>query len=408
MSFLIDSNGSIAMHMITEKNLYFPVTSSAQAAMETSARVLNYKADTNIVFYRHNSIKESDSKPGSLIVFIALLIVGLSVYGQVKADVGQIGYVGCSVTEGAVEGYLDLGGLNVWPSADGAYGNGSVTNWANGQDRADNRWWSWFQEQLQDHPETSIIWWELCSRESVDGAISDEQMLENARLVRDEIKFRAPDTLIFVSSQPGYSDPGSDVEPVCSITGADGPQRMQDLAVKLVEEGGVQAGPVLGPLMPDQLSEDGCHGNTEGNLFMGEQLLEFFVDGDGDSIIDSVDNCPAAVNPDQADSDANGVGDACEEALPPELQIQLVSPAIASAGDFTMLALTGQGFQTGMEITVLPIPAGVTVLSASVDSSTSATIIVYVDRDAPTGERGIHAVNPDGQAVTVGSAFRVQ
>lgn len=35
-------------------------------------------------------------------------------------------------------------------------------------------------------------------------------------------------------------------------------------------------------------------------------------DSDGDGVCDNVDNCPSTANPDQADSDHNGVGDACE------------------------------------------------------------------------------------------------
>ncbi|MGH7392262.1 MAG: DUF11 domain-containing protein [Candidatus Rokuibacteriota bacterium] len=35
-------------------------------------------------------------------------------------------------------------------------------------------------------------------------------------------------------------------------------------------------------------------------------------DADGDAVADSRDNCPAALNPDQADADGNGTGDACE------------------------------------------------------------------------------------------------
>ena len=35
-------------------------------------------------------------------------------------------------------------------------------------------------------------------------------------------------------------------------------------------------------------------------------------DTDGDGVIDNFDNCPAVSNPDQDDSDGNGVGDACE------------------------------------------------------------------------------------------------
>ena len=36
-------------------------------------------------------------------------------------------------------------------------------------------------------------------------------------------------------------------------------------------------------------------------------------DQDGDGIPDSIDNCPTVYNPDQADSDNNGVGDACQD-----------------------------------------------------------------------------------------------
>src|SRR5690606_7325361 len=38
------------------------------------------------------------------------------------------------------------------------------------------------------------------------------------------------------------------------------------------------------------------------------------IDPDGDGVPSGCDNCPAVSNPDQADSDDNGVGDACESA----------------------------------------------------------------------------------------------
>ncbi len=40
------------------------------------------------------------------------------------------------------------------------------------------------------------------------------------------------------------------------------------------------------------------------------------LDQDGDGIADGEDNCPGVANPDQADDNANGVGDACEVAPP--------------------------------------------------------------------------------------------
>src|SRR5262249_14477696 len=42
--------------------------------------------------------------------------------------------------------------------------------------------------------------------------------------------------------------------------------------------------------------------------------LDSAEDSDGDGIPDSIDNCPSISNPDQKDTDGNGVGDACNDA----------------------------------------------------------------------------------------------
>lgn len=44
-----------------------------------------------------------------------------------------------------------------------------------------------------------------------------------------------------------------------------------------------------------------------------EPPTEPAIDSDNDGIPDVTDNCPAVANPDQADSDGDGVGDACEQ-----------------------------------------------------------------------------------------------
>jgi PKD repeat protein len=43
-----------------------------------------------------------------------------------------------------------------------------------------------------------------------------------------------------------------------------------------------------------------------------------YSDGDDDGIPDLVDNCPDVYNPDQADSDGDGIGDACDDEIRPE------------------------------------------------------------------------------------------
>jgi LAS superfamily LD-carboxypeptidase LdcB len=62
-----------------------------------------------------------------------------------------------------------------------------------------------------------------------------------------------------------------------------------------------------------------------GERVIGESCAElqvpegYPVDGDvdGDGVLDEADNCPDVFNPDQLDSDANGIGDACEPAPTP-------------------------------------------------------------------------------------------
>lgn len=44
----------------------------------------------------------------------------------------------------------------------------------------------------------------------------------------------------------------------------------------------------------------------------GKPRIFIFIDLDGDGIDDRKDNCPAGWNPDQADSDGDGLGDACD------------------------------------------------------------------------------------------------
>lgn len=57
---------------------------------------------------------------------------------------------------------------------------------------------------------------------------------------------------------------------------------------------------------------DGGTGNTFTRINAFEALLVFGLDLDQDGIADDQDNCMSVANPDQSDSDGDGIGDACE------------------------------------------------------------------------------------------------
>ena len=56
-------------------------------------------------------------------------------------------------------------------------------------------------------------------------------------------------------------------------------------------------------------------------------LKNWLFDPDGDGVLDGIDNCPDTYNWDQADSDGDGVGDACQE---PDVVVPPVTVACGS------------------------------------------------------------------------------
>jgi len=68
---------------------------------------------------------------------------------------------------------------------------------------------------------------------------------------------------------------------------------------------------------PDATTADGYSENrVEGKYILDCSPPGTPQDADKDGVLDAVDNCPVVANPDQADSDGDGIGDACEIAAP--------------------------------------------------------------------------------------------
>jgi len=80
---------------------------------------------------------------------------------------------------------------------------------------------------------------------------------------------------------------------------------------------------------------------------------ELFVapkpDRDGDGTPDDSDNCPAASNPDQADSDGDGIGDACDRpaSLPALVAVEPQTLNLRSAGKVVTVFVGVRGHRPG-------------------------------------------------------------
>ena len=97
------------------------------------------------------------------------------------------------------------------------------------------------------------------------------------------------------------------------------------------------------------------------------------LDTDADGVADRLDNCPLTPNPDQADADLDGVGDACEDRTAPTISCAAPDGAW-HAGNVT-LGCTASDSGTGLADTadasfwlVTSVGAGIETANASTDS----------------------------------------
>jgi Thrombospondin type 3 repeat len=95
----------------------------------------------------------------------------------------------------------------------------------------------------------------------------------------------------------------------------------------------------------------------------GDGIGDVCDDSDGDRITDDKDNCPTVSNPDQRDSDGDGIGDVCDDTpFPPERSATLIvrkhvindDGGTGTASDFTMMPQTFDIFQGGCGLSGIP------------------------------------------------------
>jgi hypothetical protein len=204
---------------------------------------------------------------------VAILIVSIFL-GLKKADSyagnGPIGFVGCSVTHNAVDGYISLGGRSFWMfqrNSGQNYSGGSLLVWynqlANPASAREKDYWGIFKSYLRKYPNTKKIWWEICSSD-IDNVLN----YGNAVSVLNEIKRLAPAVEIYVTPSPIFPDTfgGPCADPSIVNGFVDG----------IIGEGTAKTGPVMTPLGKAYIADNGCHANTEGQVIWGNDLKNFF------------------------------------------------------------------------------------------------------------------------------------
>jgi hypothetical protein len=207
------------------------------------------------------------------------------IFSSASAGDAPIGFIGCSNSRDAVDGYGAVGGAQIWHPLGHPYGGGTVLAWGEGVGNPSSKYWKGFDEMRAANPGTQTIWWSMCTHPWE----SDAENYSAALAIREELERRIPGTTVYVSALNGYVPPH-----VCGLTGVDGPARMQALADRLVHEGRALPGPDVGDLISvyktpsvgatatnNETVEDGCHPNVErGEPKLGRTLLSFFDGGD--------------------------------------------------------------------------------------------------------------------------------
>jgi len=210
---------------------------------------------------------------------ICLLVLANDSTTEATASTPLIGVIGCSNSRDTVIGYQLDGGARFWQLSLGQYSGGTLVAWA--ANNLNNTYWTQFESLLNQHPDTTRIWWSLCSHPTD----TDTQNRQAAKAIVAKVRQLVPNSVIYVSAINGYAAPHA-----CSLLGADGPSRMRTLANALVNQNiASAAGPAVGSLLSiyqtpsdgattsnNQTQSDGCHPNTAGSEHLGRAVHAFF------------------------------------------------------------------------------------------------------------------------------------
>ena len=176
-----------------------------------------------------------------------------------------VAVLGCSNTVQHAQGYTDASAADALVFGKGISGI-TLEGWSDS-----SRGWQIY-EQLEPPGGYTAAWFQLCLFEREHrGSMRSLHQDQLAGIV-DNIRARSGNIPIYLSPLNFYESGH-----VCDLTGPSG----VDVAAAIADWGAsnltnVFRGPDTGPLSSSQLVSDGCHLNSVGIAFVGQQLVAFF------------------------------------------------------------------------------------------------------------------------------------
>ncbi len=204
-----------------------------------------------------------------LLAVTAMAGVGLALSVPSSAQSPFLGALGCSQTRDAIIGHHLAGYTESWELSSGVYSGGHIYEWG-----PDSTRWNTFESFLDQYPQTTDIWWELCisMQESPTPSADDYTQID---LIGAELAQRAPGLTIWVSPMNGYDGVN------CSLSGTYGTDVAKQLADYAAAQGYARRAFDTPNLDAATVADDGCHANDAGKIMWGETLQAFFFGFDG-------------------------------------------------------------------------------------------------------------------------------